>query len=58
MYGKDRRTGIPGHLSEGGLDMKRRVLYYFLSAASVYMTMSYMINAFRALFASFGFTII
>jgi hypothetical protein len=38
--------------------MKRRVLYYFLSAASVYMTMSYMINAFRALFAGFGFTVI
>ncbi len=54
MYGKDGRTGYPGHLSEGGIDIKRRALYYFLSAATVYVTMSYMLNAFIALFANFG----
>ena len=58
MYDKDGRTGIPRHLSEGGLDMKRRALTYFLSAATVYVTMSYMINAFVALFANFGLTVI
>ncbi len=58
MYGKDGRTGYPGHLSEGGIDMKRRALYYFLSASSVYVTMSYMLNAFIALFANFGLTVV
>lgn len=58
MYGKDGRTGNPGQLSEGGIDMKRRALYYFLSAATVYVTMSYMLNAFIALFANFGVTAI
>ena len=58
MYCKDGRTGIPGQPSEGGIDMKRRALYYFLSAATVYATMSYMINAFISLFANFGFTVI
>jgi hypothetical protein len=38
--------------------MKRRVLLYFLSAASVYVTMNYMINAFIALFTTFGLTVI
>jgi hypothetical protein len=38
--------------------MKRRALAYLLSAASVYMTMSYLINAFVALFANFGLTVI
>ena len=58
MDGKDGWTKISDLLSEDGIGMKRRVLAYFLSAASVFLTMSYMINAFRALFASFGFTII
>ena len=58
MYGNDGRTGIPGQPSEGGIDMKRRALCYFLSAATVYVTMSYMINAFISLFANFGFTAI
>lgn len=58
MYGKDGRTGIPGQLSEGGIDMKRRALNYFLSAASFYATMSYMLNAFIALFANFGLAVI
>lgn len=58
MYCKDGRTGIPRQPSEGGLDMKRRALSYFLSAATVYVTMSYMINAFIALFANFGLTVI
>ena len=43
---------------ECGLDMKRRALSYFLSAATVYVTMSYMINAFISLFANFGLTVI
>jgi hypothetical protein len=38
--------------------MKRRALCYVLSAAKVYVTMSYMINAFVALFANFGLTVI
>ncbi len=38
--------------------MKRRALCYILSAASVYVTMSYMINAFISLFANFGLTVI
>ncbi len=38
--------------------MKKRVLYYFLSAATVYATMSYMLNAFLALFTNFGLTVI
>ncbi len=54
MYDKDGRTGYPGQPSEGGIDMKRRALYYFLSAATVYVTMSYMLNAFISLFANFG----
>jgi hypothetical protein len=58
VYGKDGRTGYPGRLSEGGIDMKRRALYYFLSAATVYVTMSYMLNAFVALFTNFGLTVI
>ena len=58
MYGKDGRTRIPGQPTEGDIDMKRRALYYFLSAATVYLTMNYMINAFVALFANFGLTVI
>jgi hypothetical protein len=38
--------------------MKRRALYYFLSAATVYVTKSYMLNAFIALFTNFGLTVI
>jgi hypothetical protein len=38
--------------------MRRRVLCYLLSAASVYVTMSYLINAFTTLFANFGLTVI
>ena len=34
--------------------MKRRALCYILSAASVYVTMSYMINAFISLFDTSG----
>jgi len=58
VYDKDGRTGIPGQSSEGCINMKRRALYYFLSAATVYVTMSYMINAFVLLFANFGLTVI
>ncbi len=58
MYDKDGRTGYPGQPSEGGIDMKRRALYYFLSAATVFAPMSYMLNAFMALFANFGFAVI
>ncbi len=58
MYGKDGRTGIPGQLSEGGIDMKRSALYFIFSAATVYATMSYLINLFVALFANFGLTVI
>ncbi len=38
--------------------MKRNALGYLLSAASVYVTMSYLINAFVVLFANFGLTVI
>jgi hypothetical protein len=38
--------------------MSRRVVYYLLSAGSVYLTMSYMMTAFIAIFASFGLTVI
>ena len=58
MYGKDGRTGYPGQISEGGIGMKRRALCYFLSAATVFVTMSYMLNAFVALFANLGLTVI
>ena len=58
MYGKYGRTRISGQPSEGGIDRNRRALYYLLSAASVYVTMSYLISTFVSLFANFGLTVI
>ncbi len=58
MYGKDGRTGIPGQLLEGGIDMKRSVLYFLFSAATVYVTMSYLIKLFVGLLANFSLAVI
>lgn len=38
--------------------MKRRVIGYFLSAASVYLTMSYMAQLFLQIISNFTFTAI
>ncbi len=37
--------------------MKRRVLGYFLSAASVYLALGYMTQLFMSIFHSFAFVI-
>lgn len=37
--------------------MKRRVIGYFLSAASVYLTMSYMAQLFLQILSNFTFTV-
>jgi hypothetical protein len=37
--------------------MKRRVLGYFLSAASVYLALGYMTQLFMSIFHSFAFAI-
>ncbi len=58
MYDKDGRTGYPGQLSEGGIDMRRRALYFIFSAATVYVTMSYLINIFVSLFANLSLAVI
>ncbi len=58
MYGRDGRTGIPGQLSEGGIEMRRSALYFLFSAATVYVTMSYLIKLFVALFANFSLAVI
>jgi hypothetical protein len=38
--------------------MNRKILCYLLSAATVYLSMSYFINAFFAIIASFGLAVI
>jgi len=58
VYGKDGRTGIPGQLLEGGIDMRRSALYFLFSAATVYVTMSYLIKLFVGLFANFSLAVI
>ena len=40
------------------MEMKRRVVTYFLSAASVYMTMGYITRIFIQMFSNFTFSII
>jgi hypothetical protein len=57
-YSYGGRAGIPGQPSEGGISMKRRTISYFLSAATVYVTISHLINAIIALFANIGLTVI
>ena len=37
--------------------MKKRVIGYFLSAASVYLTMSYMAQLFLQILSNFAFTV-
>ncbi len=37
--------------------MKKRVIGYFLSAASVYLTMSYMAQLFLQILSNFTFTV-
>ncbi len=39
------------------IHVKKRVIGYFLSAASVYLTMSYMAQLFIQMFNSFTFTV-
>jgi len=38
--------------------MKRSALYFIFSAATVYVTMSYLINLFVGLFANFSLSVI
>jgi hypothetical protein len=38
--------------------VKKRVIGYFLSAASVYLTMSYMAQLFLQMLSNFAFTVI
>ncbi len=38
--------------------MKKRVIGYFLSAASVYLTMSYVAQLFLQMLSNFAFTVI
>ena len=40
------------------MDMKRRVIGYFLSAASVFLTMSYMAQLFLQIISNFTFTVL
>ena len=40
------------------INVKKRVIGYFLSAASVYLTMSYMVQLFQQLINSFTFTVL
>jgi len=39
------------------IHVKRRVIGYFLSAASVYLTMSYMAQLFLQILSNFTFTV-
>ena len=39
------------------IHVKRKVIGYFLSAASVYLTMSYVAQMFLQIISNFGFTV-
>ncbi len=40
------------------IDVKKRVIGYFLSAASVYLTMSYVAQLFLQMISNFTFTVL
>jgi hypothetical protein len=40
------------------IDVKRRVIGYFLSAASVYLTLSYVAQLFLQMISNFTFTVL
>ena len=40
------------------IDVKKRVIGYFLSAASVYLTMSYVAQIFLQIISNFTFTVL
>ena len=52
-YGTDERTGILSFTRLEGWLVKKRVLGYLLSAASVYLTMSYLTNLFLTIVGNF-----
>ena len=57
-YGTDERTGTISLTRLEGWLVKRQVLGILLSAASVYLTLSYLTNLFLTIIGNFTFNVL